>query len=149
MHHASLIMAAKIFIIGGGQFGEPLAKELRRAGAEVTVADRNPARVQILQESGLSAIPLDATDEAAIARSAALTSDLVVISTGSSVQAGIYAALLLKHLKVRRVLACASDEKCARLLTHIGAEVVSPSPTAIRDLVKQLTNHATAPSRID
>lgn len=123
-------------------FGEPLAHELRRAGAEVIVADRNSQRVEKLQASGFTAIPLDATDEAAIARSAALTSDAVLISTGSSVQAGIYAALLLKHLKVRRVLACASDEKCARLLTHIGAEVVSPSPTAVQDLAKQLMSGA-------
>jgi Trk K+ transport system NAD-binding subunit len=119
-----------------------LGQQLSALGCAVTVADKKRERVSLLEAAGLNAIELDATEEPAIGKSAALTADAVVISTGDRVQAGIYAALMLKHLKVRHVFACASDEKCARLLRQIGAEVIQPGQNASQDLAKQIVSAA-------
>jgi trk system potassium uptake protein TrkA len=132
-------MSNKIFIIGGGGgFGFGLAQQLLDLGADVMIADKDPDRVDTLQRAGWKTVQLDAANEQQIANSDALTSDAVVISTGASVQAGIYAALVLKHLKVRRVIACASDAKCARLLEGIGAEVIQPAHDVAHELAKRM-----------
>lgn len=129
-------MASQVYIIGGGDTGLAVARALMLRGCAITIGDRDPEQVTRLRSEGLNAMEVDVISEGTLVRSGALTADLVVVATGKSVQAGIYATMLLKHLGAPRVAACAENLKCADLLGRIGARVFFPkreSPERLAD----------------
>jgi trk system potassium uptake protein TrkA len=128
-------MALRIFILGGGRFGTHLGSRLSEFGCEVVIADNNTKRVEDLSEEGFHVVELDADDQVALKAAGVQEADAVVISIGENMQASILAALLLKELNVRNLIARAVDVKHAQVLEKLGADlVVLPS----RDMANQL-----------
>jgi trk system potassium uptake protein len=131
-------MPKQVFIVGGGATGTAIARQLSGLGCTVTVADRHGGQVRELRAAGINALELDAIVEGTLSSSGALSADLVVVATGKSVQAGIYATMLLKHLGAPRVVACAETIKCAELLTRMGARVIYPRQQSSEQLGETL-----------
>lgn len=117
-------MTQRIFILGAGRFGTHLAARLGEFGWEVLIADRDPARVKSLAEDGYHAVQLEIDDGEDLRAAGVLEADVVVVALGESMQTTILATLTLKELKARKIIARAVDEKEARVLEKIGADLV-------------------------
>ncbi len=119
-----LFMSRRVFIIGGGNFGSQLAKRLAELGSEVLIAEQDPKKVEELSGDGFHVMELDAEDESALMQAGVQNADVVVVSIGNNMQGSIIATLALKDLGVKKIVARAIDDKHAKVLGKVGADIV-------------------------
>jgi trk system potassium uptake protein TrkA len=121
-------MNKQAIIIGLGQFGISLARSLTERGVEVLAIDEDEERVRTAASFVASAIALDASDEAALARTAPERRDIAVCAIGDEArEASIICTALLRQMGAPRVVARATDAVHERILRLVGAhEVVNP-----------------------
>jgi trk system potassium uptake protein len=121
-------MKRQAIVIGLGQFGMSLARSLTERDVEVLAIDANEERVRGAAPFAASAIALDASDEAALARTAPERRDLAVCAIGDEArEASIICTALLRQMGAPRVIARATDPVHERILRLVGAhEVVNP-----------------------
>lgn len=134
-------MSRRVFIIGGGNFGSQLAKRLAELGAEVIIAERDSKRMEELSGDGFHVMELDAEDESALTQAGVQNADVVVVSIGENMQGSIIATLALKDLGVKKIVARAMDDKHAKVLEKVGADIVVV-PT--RDMAERLAERLLA-----
>jgi trk system potassium uptake protein TrkA len=134
-------MSRRVFIIGGGNFGTQLAKRLAELGAEVIIAERNSKRMEELSGDGFHVMELDAEDETALVQAGVQNADVVVVSIGQNLQGSIIATLALKDLGIKKIVARAVDDKHAKVLGKVGADIVI-LPT--RDMANRLAERLLA-----
>ncbi|HOW66969.1 MAG TPA: TrkA family potassium uptake protein [Candidatus Paceibacterota bacterium] len=132
-------MSQRIIILGAGRFGTHLASRLAEFGCEVIIADQNEERVKDLAEDGFHAVEMDVEDEDALKELGVADADAVVVSIGENMQGSILAALTLKQLQARKIIARALDAKHAEVLKRVGADlVVLPSRDSAYRLAERL-----------
>ncbi len=121
-------MQRQALVLGLGQFGYALVRELASHGVEVLAVDRREDRVQAVAPFVAQALTFDAKDEASLKRLAPERRDLCVCAIGDEArESSIIVTALLRQLGAPRVIARATDELHARILTLVGAhEVVNP-----------------------
>lgn len=134
-------MSRRVFVIGGGNFGTQLAKRLAELGAEVIIAERNSKRMEELSGDGFHVMELDAEDETALVQAGVQNADVVVVSIGQNLQGSIIATLALKDLGIKKIVARAVDDKHAKVLGKVGADIVI-LPT--RDMANRLAERLLA-----
>lgn len=134
-------MSRRIFIIGGGNFGSQLARRLAELGAEVIIAERDSKRMEELSGDGFHVMELDAEDESALVQAGIQNADVAVVSIGDNMQGSIIATLALKDLGVKKIVARAMDDKHAKVLEKVGADIVV-LPT--RDMANRLAERLLA-----
>jgi trk system potassium uptake protein TrkA len=105
-----------------------LARSLTERGVEVLALDESEERVRTAAAFVSSAVALDASDEAALARTAPERRDLAVCAIGDEArEASIICTALLRQMGSPRVVARATDAVHERILRLVGAhEVVNP-----------------------
>ncbi|MEZ5358612.1 MAG: TrkA family potassium uptake protein [Candidatus Zixiibacteriota bacterium] len=108
-------------IIGLGNFGATVARELSMADCKVTAIDLDKSAVQALQDELDIAIIADATERAFLANLEVEKFDCFVVSTGNDPHAAILITLHLKELGARRIVVKAISNDHARILTKVGA----------------------------
>lgn len=136
----------QIVIIGLGNFGNFLSKEMYAKGYEVIAIDKNPARVQEVQPHATQAIVADATDISALQAIGLEHADLVIVCIGSSLSDSILTALNVKDLSVRKIYAKALSESHGRILEKLGvSEVFFPEKDLAVNIARQISN----PNMID
>ena len=108
-------------IIGLGNFGATVARELSLADCRVTAIDRNKTIVQEIQDELDLAIVADATERAFLANLEVPKFDCFVVSTGADPHASILITLHLKELGAKRIVVKAMSDDHARILTKVGA----------------------------
>jgi trk system potassium uptake protein TrkA len=115
-------------VIGLGQFGMSIARELAGRGVEVLAVDNHEDRVRRASEFVAEGACFDATDMDALSRSSPDKRDVCVCAIGDeSKDASIICTALLRQMGAPRVIARANDEVHARILTLVGAhQVVNP-----------------------
>lgn len=114
-------------VIGMGRFGKRLAALLAEAGAEVIAVDRDKALVDEMRDLVTLAVALDSTDDKALKAQGINKVDVAVVGIGSSFEASLLTTAALKELEVPRVIARATTDRRARILSRIGADsVVNP-----------------------
>jgi trk system potassium uptake protein len=115
-------------VIGLGQFGMSLSRALSERGMEVMAIDLNEERVRAASSFVASAVAFDATDEAALGRTAPERRDLSVCAMGDEAkEASIICTALLRQMGAPYVVARATDAVHERILRLVGAhEVVNP-----------------------
>jgi trk system potassium uptake protein TrkA len=113
-----------VVIIGLGNFGNFLSRELFKKGYEVVAIDKVSARVQDIQNYVTRAVVADATDILALRAIGVDQADLVVVCIGSSLSDSILVALNVKDLGVKRIYAKALSESHGRILEKVGASEV-------------------------
>lgn len=121
-------MRRQAMVIGLGQFGQAVARELSQRGADVLVVDVSAERVQAASRWASGALCLDSTDEAALAQAAPNLRDVVICAIGDDTRdAAIITTAHLRAMGCHRVVARASSPVMERILTAVGAhEVVNP-----------------------
>lgn len=136
----------QVVIIGLGNFGHFLARELFSKGYDVMAIDKNPARVQDIQDNVTQAIVADATDLSTLQDIGVDRADLVVICIGTHLSESILTTLNVKDLGVKKVYAKAMTEAHGRILEKVGAtEIFYPE----KDLAIAVARKITDPNMID
>lgn len=115
-------------VIGAGQFGAAVARNLARQRQSVLVIDRNIERVEALASEVDAAVAADATEERALLELGVERMSAAVVAIGSdALEASIMTTALLRQLGVPRIVARAVGDLHARVLGAVGAhEVVHP-----------------------
>lgn len=119
-------MSQTVLVIGLGRFGTEVARTLAQRGVEVIAVDTEMRHVEALKEEVAQALTLDATDEVALRTLQLETIDAAVVAIGEDLEANIFITALLRKVGIRRIVARASTELHARILSELGAgKVVS------------------------
>jgi trk system potassium uptake protein len=95
----------QIAVIGLGNFGSNVARELVDQGAQVLAIDKNRDRIEEIKELVAYAVTLNATDEKALKSMAIHEVDAAVVCVGVDVEANLLITLLLKKIGVKKVWA--------------------------------------------
>lgn len=121
-------MSRQTLVIGLGQFGMSLARALSEHGGEVIAVDISEAHINDIAPFVSDAVVMDAMDEEALALLAPAQRDTCVCAIGDDNREGsIIVTALLKQLGAPHIIARATDELHARILSLVGAhEVISP-----------------------
>lgn len=93
----------QIAVIGLGNFGSRLARELVEQGAQVIAIDKEKARVEELKEFATYSVALDATDENALRSVGIGDVDVAVVCIGVDIEANLLITLLLKRMGVPKI----------------------------------------------
>ena len=119
-------MKEQILIIGLGQFGMSLAKNLSEKDFDVIAVDMNQKLVNEAANFVTDAICIDAIDEVSLSKLSPKDRDMVICTIGAK-EASILTVALLKQMGCENIIARASETIHARILKAIGAKrVVNP-----------------------
>lgn len=129
-----------ICVIGLGEFGSELAKELSRH-AEVLVLDQDENRINAVMDQVQRALILDVRDFASLSSVVSAEFDEAIVSIGEDLEASILCTLHLRKIGVRSIQAKAKTEDHAAILRSVGAtEVIFPERETARRLAAQIIN---------
>lgn len=133
-------------VIGLGRFGSSLARELIELGYEVLGIDRDEQIVDEVGQKLTHAVVADATDEEVLRSLGVRNFDCAVVAIGDDIQASILAAILLKDLGVKMVVAKALSELHGKVLSKIGVDrVIFPE----RDMGIRVAHQLVSPNLLD
>ena len=133
-------------VIGLGNFGYYLARQLYEKGHEVLAIDKRAGVVQDIKDDVSHAVVADATDRKAMESLGLKDMDATVVCIGSVLSDSILATLVMKDIGVTRVIAKAISEAHGRILEKIGAsEVIFPE----KDMAFSLAGRLHDPNMLD
>lgn len=128
-------------VIGLGNFGSTVAKELQRFGNDVIGIDISEARVTHHAETLSQAMIVDARDDAALREAGVGECDIAVVAMGSDLEASILAAINLKLVGVPTVWAKATTKTHHRILSKLGVDrIVHPEVEIGQHIAQVLHN---------
>lgn len=129
-------------VIGLGRFGEAIARQLCRLGAEVLVIDRNPALVQQISDGVTHAVVGDAKDKEVLRALGVRNLDCAIVAIGDDLAASVLISMNLKELGVPYVVCKAYDDTHRRVLNKLGVDrVVIPEQEHAQRLGRSLFSH--------
>jgi trk system potassium uptake protein TrkA len=129
-----------ICVIGLGEFGSELARELSRQ-CEVLALDRDENRVNAIVDQVQRALILDVRDFAGLSSVVTPSFDEAIVSIGEDLEASILCTLHLKNIGVRSIQAKAKTEDHAAILRSVGAtEVIFPERETARRVAARIIN---------
>jgi trk system potassium uptake protein TrkA len=129
-----------ICVIGLGEFGSQLAKELAKQ-CEVLALDRQEEKVNAIIDEVQRALIVDVRDFASISSLVTPDFDEAIVSIGESLEASILATLHLKKIGVPMIRTKATTEDHAAILRSIGAqEIIFPERETARRVAAQIIN---------
>lgn len=133
----------KVAVLGLGRFGQAVAKELNRQGAEVLAVDRSLSKVnEIIQEVD-EAESFDATNASLLASRNIGAMDAVVVAIGSNFEASVLVTMHCHDLGVPFVCAKALNDDQADVLRKVGADrVIKPEEDVGEHLARHLTHES-------
>jgi trk system potassium uptake protein TrkA len=117
-------MSQTMMVVGLGRFGQQVARTLAKRGVEVIAIDGDLRAVEEVKDEVAHAASLDATSEAALRALPLDTVDAAVVAIGEDLEANIFITALLKKVGIPRIIARASTDLHARILSEIGAAKV-------------------------
>lgn len=136
----------KFAVIGLGNFGFHVAKELYEDGHEVVAIDADKSRVQAIGPHATEAVVLDATDKQTLKSLGFGAMDAVIVSTGASIATSVLTCLHLQEIGVKTILAKANDEDHEKILKKVGAtEIIHPE----RDMAMRVARNLSKPNLLD
>jgi len=140
-------MASQYVVIGLGEFGKNVAKELQNIGKEVLAIDNSEEVVQNLSSELTYVVKADATSQEALEALGVKNFEVAVVSVGGKdVQASLLISLILKDMKISQIVARASSELHGRVLEKIGVNmVIYPE----KEMAINLANKLSMPNVLD
>lgn len=136
----------QFLVIGLGRFGSSVAKALCELGHEVLAVDNDAEAVQDVSDHVTQAIQADATDDEVFASLEAGSYDAAIVSIGSNVRDSILISVLCKEAGVPLVVAKASDDLHAKVLSKVGVDrVVFPE----RDMGQRVARALLMPQMLE
>ena len=138
--------AQQFVVIGLGRFGSSLALELMKMGYEVLGIDHQEERVEEMSEHLTHAVVADATDEGIMRSLGVRNFDCGIVAIGDNMERSILAAILLKELGVKQVVAKAISILHGRALSRLGVDrVIFPE----RDMGVRVAHQLVTPHLLD
>lgn len=133
-------------VIGLGRFGSVLAKSLHSMGNEVLAIDENPRLVQDISEYVTQAVTGDCRDENVLHAVDIKTFDCAVVAMSGNIEASVIITRLLKIAGVKYIVAKASSDLHADILSKVGADkIVFPE----RDMGIKMAQNLSSASVLD
>ena len=128
-------------VIGLGQFGSAIAKNLSDRGAEVLAIDSSLEIVEGIKDEVSHAVALDATDKKALLSQNIQDVDAVVVAIGENFQALLLCTFILIELKVKRIITRSMGNDQRRILEKMGVtEILSPEDEVGGNVAEMLIN---------
>ena len=109
-------------IVGAGNFGGSIARELSEQGYDVMVVDLNEDRVNTMSKYVTHAVIADASDEDALKTLGVRNFDFGIVSIGNNFGNSVLVTMILKNLGVKYVVSKAISSTHAKVLEKIGAD---------------------------
>ncbi|MBI4548337.1 MAG: TrkA family potassium uptake protein [Ignavibacteriae bacterium] len=132
-------MIKKFAVIGLGRFGQHLAVELARKGAEVLAIDAKMDRLDDIKDQVTHTVCLDSTEIKALQSQGITDYDAVIVGMGENFEACLLTVAALQQLEVRRIIVRATTSVHERILNHLGiTEVILPAEEAADRLSSSL-----------
>jgi trk system potassium uptake protein TrkA len=129
-----------ISVIGLGQFGSELARELAKF-AEVLALDNDEDKVNAIANQVQRAMILDARDFTGLSSLVTPEFDEVIVSLGESLEASVLCTLHLKRIGVKTIRAKAASEDHSTILRAVGAtETIFPERETAKRISAQILN---------
>jgi len=131
----------RVAILGLGQFGTAVARELAKCDVEVLAVDASPKKVEAIRDHVAQAAVADIRDAEALAELFSRPFDTVIIAIGGSLEAAIMATLHLKELGLKDVWAEAATPERGEVLKRVGAtRIIMPENDIGRRVAQRLSN---------
>lgn len=129
-------------VIGLGRFGEAIARQLCKLGAEVLVIDCNATLVQQIADGVTHAVVGDAKDKEVLRSLGVRNLDCAIIAIGDDLAASVLITMNLKELDVPYIVCKAYNETHRRVLKKLGVDrVVIPEQEYASRLGRSLFSH--------
>ncbi len=129
-----------ICVIGLGQFGNELARELAKF-CDVLALDINEDKVNAIADSVQRALVVDSRDFTSLSALVNADFDDAMVSLGGSLESSILCTLHLKKIGLRSIRAKATSEDHAAILRSVGAtEIIYPERETARRIAAQIVN---------
>ena len=136
----------EFLVIGLGQFGTALTKQLYEEGASVLVIDKDPDKINEIDAFCTQAVCADATDERALERLGIKNLDIAVVCIASEIEDSVFITLALKQMGLPLVIAKAQNDKHKHILEKIGADrVIVPE----EEIGIKLAGNLTRPNMVE
>jgi trk system potassium uptake protein TrkA len=131
----------KYAVIGLGQFGTEIARELAGRGAQVLAIDNNEEHIDRIKEEVAYAVTLDSTDKKVLSRQGLDDMDAVVVAIGADFEALLLTTVYLMETNVKRIIARANGQQQRKILQKMGiTEILSPEKEVATSLAESLLN---------
>lgn len=128
-------------VIGLGQFGTSIARQLSLRGAEVLAIDNNEQHIESVSSDVAYGVTMDATDSKALKAQNIQDMDAVIVAIGEDFDALLLTVVYLMELKVKRIIARAEGRHQRMILEKIGVhEILSPEDEIGRLVAEKLIN---------
>ena len=130
------------FVIGLGLFGQALARQLCKLGADVLAMDMSSQLVQQVAADVTHAVVGDAKDKEVLRALGAKDFDCAVIAIGDDLATSVLVAMNLMELGVPYIVCKAHDETHRKFLEKLGVNrVVIPEQENAQRLGRSLHSH--------
>lgn len=132
-----------ILIIGLGNFGHYLCRNLAGLKNEIMIIDKREDALEDLLDAATSSMIADCTRESVLRRIGVADFDLCFVCIGSDFQSNLEITSLLKDLGAKYVVSKTDNEVHAKFLLRNGAdEIIHPNKDiALRAAVKYNNDH--------
>ncbi|MGY9048164.1 potassium transporter KtrA [Puniceibacterium antarcticum] len=128
-------------VIGLGNFGSTVAKELSRFGNHVIGIDIDEARVSAHADVLAQALIVDARDDAALKEAGLGECHAALVAMGSDLEASILSAINLKLVGVETIWAKARTKTHHRILSRLGVDrIIHPEVEVGQHIAQVLHN---------
>ena len=117
-------MGKSIAVLGLGNYGMSLAKEMYNMGADVLAVDKDEEKIKEIADHCTEAVCLDLSSEEEITTLDLKSMDIVVWGMGKNLAASIMAITVSKEQNVPVVVAKSSSLRMTSILKKIGADKV-------------------------
>lgn len=134
-----------IGVLGLGVFGSSIAKELNDFDCEVIAVDKDMDNVERVEPYVTQAVQGNITDLKFLESIGLENCDVVVVATGTSLEASVLAVMNCKKLGISNIIAKAKNKSFMEVLLEIGAtKVIRPEKEAGTRVAKNvLRRHIT------
>lgn len=134
----------KYLVIGLGNFGTTLAKELTDRGHDVIGVDNNAHCVEEIKDSISVSYILDATDRTALSALPLDEIDCAIVAIGRSMDYSLRAVAALKEMSVKKIYARALDMTHKSILSAMSIhKIFIPESYAARIFADKFSDNDT------
>lgn len=135
-------MAHKSFaVIGLGQFGRSIVKELADNGMDVIAIDSNEDVAKEVASDLPTTFIADSTDEKALKELGIGEVDAAIVAFGDNKEASVLTTVILRELGVKNIIVRVDDDYYVPIMKKLGAtEVITPQKAAGSALANRIGN---------
>ena len=135
-------MAHKSFaVIGLGQFGRSVVKELVDNGMDVIAIDNDEEVAREVANDLPTTFIADSTDERALRELGVGEVDAAIVAFGDNQQASVLTTVILRELGIKNIIVRVDDDYYVPIVKKLGAtEVITPQKAAGAALANRIGN---------